>query len=359
MTDVGWSKVALWLGVDHLDLNTIGRGTPDCEPAVVMVVVQKHHEALLAPNEERGSAMTQPFRGFGQYKARLTHLRKRLVDLIRRKPAHAGKTNKCARACLRNLLTMDLFDGLFDDETLLREPRDSPIAQAVADHHKLRAAYRSTMATLVVPDTQLTAVSRQLSAGVDLPVSVIPTGGAGGLLALAGRGLRGIDIVSVEPALRDLDDLAGSAARVASAAAALGPEIAVFVVLPYASGWEAAVELIEAAGLYGKIEAGGSSQTIDQLSILIEADLPFKVTGRIEGDWVTMLTVIHALVDGASREDAALLMADHDDDQSAAQVSTWDQSIQSRIRRRLRRVGTDRVKQVINDLAERGVPAAP
>jgi hypothetical protein len=215
------------------------------------------------------------------------------------------------------------------------------------------------MATLVVPDTQLTAVSRQLSAGVDLPVSVIPTGGAGGLLALAGRDLRGIDIVSVEPALRDLDDLAGSAARVASAAAALGPEIAVFVALPYASGWEAAVELIEAAGLYGKIEAGGSSQTIDQLSILIEADLPFKVTGRIEGDWVTMLTVIHALVDGASREDAALLMADHDDDQSAAQVSTWDQSIQSRIRRRLRRVGTDRVKQVINDLAERGVPAAP
>jgi hypothetical protein len=92
---------------------------------------------------------------------------------------------------------------------------------------------------------------------------------------------------------------------------------------------------------------------------LIEADLPFKVTGRIEGDWVTMLTVIHALVDGASREDAALLMADDDDDQSAAQVSTWDQSIQSRIRRRLRRVGTDRVKQVINDLAERGVPAAP
>ena len=260
---------------------------------------------------------------------------------------------------VRSLQAMELFDGLFDDETLFRGLEAHPLAQVVADHRELRAAYRSQLAALVVPDTQLTTVSRQLPTGIDLPVSVITTGGAGGLLALAGRDLPGIDIVSVEPALRDLDDLVGSAARVISAAAELGFDVDIFVALPYAPGWEAAVEPIEAAGLYGKIGAAGASSTAEQLSILVEADLPFKITSRIEWDWLAMLRAIHALVDGASRDDAAALMEDADHDQTAAAISSWDQPTQSRIRRRLCRVGTDRVQQVIDDLVRRGVPAAP
>jgi hypothetical protein len=201
---------------------------------------------------------------------------------------------------VRSLQAMELFDGLFDDETLLRSPEARPLAQVVAKHRELRAAYRSQLAALVVPDTQLTAVSRQLPAGVDLPVSVITTGGAGGLLALVGRDLPGIDIVSVEPALRDLDDLVGSAARVISAAAELGSDVDIFVGLPYAPGWEAAVEPIEAAGLYGKIGAAGPSATAEQLSILVEADLPFKITGHMEWDWLTMLSA-HRLAAAADQ----------------------------------------------------------
>ncbi len=260
---------------------------------------------------------------------------------------------------VRSLQAMELFDGLFDDETLLRSPEARPLAQVVAEHRELRAAYRSQLAALVVPDTQLTAVSRQLPAGVDLPVSVITTGGAGGLLALVGRDLPGIDIVSVEPALRDLDDLVGSAARVISAAAELGSDVDIFVGLPYAPGWEAAVEPIEAAGLYGKIGAAGPSATAEQLSILVEADLPFKITSHMEWDWLTMLSAIHALVDGASQKDAAGLLEDPDHEQTATAISSWDQANQLRIRRRLRRVGTDRLPQLINDLVGRGVPAAP
>jgi hypothetical protein len=254
---------------------------------------------------------------------------------------------------------VELFDGLFDDETLLPGPHALSLAQGVADHRDLRAAYQSQLASLAVPDTQLTAVSRQLPAAVNLPVSVITTGGAGGLLALAGRDLPGIDIVSAEPALRDLDDLVGGAARVISAAAELAFDVDIFVALPYAPGWEAAVDLIEAAGLYGKISATGPWPTVEQLSILIEADLPFKITSRIEEDLLAMLRAIHALVDGVSPEDAAVLMEDPDPDQTAAAVSSWDRATQSRIRRRLRRVGTDRVQQVINHLVECGVPAAP
>jgi hypothetical protein len=260
---------------------------------------------------------------------------------------------------VRSLQAMELFDRLFDDETLLGRPEANPLSHIVADHRELRAAHRSQLATLVVPDSQLTAVSRQLPTGSNLPVSVITTGGAGGLLALAGRDLPGIDIVSVEPTLRDLDDLVGSAARVISAAGELGSDVDIFVGLPYAPGWEAAVEPIEAAGLYGKIGAVGPSATAEQLSILVEADLPFKITSRMEWDWLAMFRAIRALVDGASQMDAVGLLEDPGHEQTATAISSWDQATQSGIRRRLRRVGTDRLQQLINDLAGRGVPAAP
>jgi hypothetical protein len=245
---------------------------------------------------------------------------------------------------------MELFDALFDDEHLLRGPHAIPLAQLVADHQELQSAYRSQLAALVVPDTQLIAVSRQLGDGVNLPVSVMTTGGAGALVALAGRQIPGVDVVSVEPTLRDLDDLVGGAARIASAAAELASDIEIFAGLPHAPGWEAAAELIEAAGLHGKIDAVTPAQTIEQLSILIEMDLPFKITGRIEHEWLAMLVAIDALIDGAGQQDAALVMQHRNHDQFVATVASWDLATHSRIRRRLRRVGTDRVRQLIDDL---------
>ena len=203
------------------------------------------------------SSKTAASAGKSRAAARRRRERRRLSSA--RDDEGGGPKRDCASSSnkwVRSLQAMELFDGLFDDETLFRGPEAHPLAQVVADHRELRAAYRSQLAALVVPDTQLTTVSRQLPTGIDLPVSVITTGGAGGLLALAGRDLPGIDIVSVEPALRDLDDLVGSAARVISAAAELGFDVDIFVTLPYAPGWEAAVEPIEAAGLYGKIDAG-------------------------------------------------------------------------------------------------------
>jgi hypothetical protein len=189
---------------------------------------------------------------------------------------------------------------------------------------------------------------------------VITSGGAGGLLALARHNRAGVEIASVEPTLRDLDDLAGSAARVVSAAGELGPEVPVFIELPYAPGWEAAVELIEAADLYGKIAAGkaGPQQVVEQLAILIEADLPFKITSSLEGDWLALLAAVEALVAGASLDDAAELMRLDDRDRFGTAVSSWDQTTQSRVRRRIRRLGTDRVQDVINNLTmNRELPA--
>jgi hypothetical protein len=260
---------------------------------------------------------------------------------------------------LRSLLVMELFDSLLDDETLVWRP-GTPVPSVLARHGELRRAYRSLLATLVVPDRRLTEIARQIPPGTRVPVSVLTSGGAGGLLALTRHGPPGIDIAAVEPALRDLDDLAGSAARVVSAAGELGPEIPVFIELPYAPGWKAAVELIEAAGLYGKIAAGagGPRQLVEQLSILIEADLPFKITSSRSGDCLSLLMAVEALVAGTGLDDAAQLLRLDDHDRIGAAVSNWDQTTQSRVRRRVRRLGIDQVHEAISDLTRyRELPA--
>jgi hypothetical protein len=264
-----------------------------------------------------------------------------------------------ARPSLRSLHAMELFDGLLDDETPVQLP-ETTISALLARHSELRTAYRSLLATLVVPDRRLADVARQIPPGPSVPVSVIPSGGAGGLLALARHGVPGLDIVAVEPTLRDLDDLAGSAARVVSAAGELWPEVTVFIELPYAPGWKAAVERIEAAGLYGKITAGHAEpqQVVEQLSILVEADLPFKITSARHGDWLSLLLVVEALIAGANLDDAAALMR-LDDHQSGAAMSGWDPTTQSRVRRRVRRLGTGRVPEVINNLTTYGELPAP
>jgi hypothetical protein len=249
---------------------------------------------------------------------------------------------------------MELFDSLLDDETLVRRP-ETPVAVVVAQHCELITAYPGLLATLVVPDSRLSEVARRVPPDASIPVSVITSGGAGGLLALARHDRAGIDIASVEPTLRDLDDLAGSAARVVSAAGELDSEITVFIELPYAPGWQSAVELIEAAGLYGKITAShaGPRQVVEQLSILIEADLPFKITSSFDGDWLAPLSAVEALVAGASPEDAAELLGVDDHDRIGSAVAAWDHTTQSRVRRRVRRLGTERVQDVISDMTTR------
>jgi hypothetical protein len=252
---------------------------------------------------------------------------------------------------------MELFDSLFDDERLVRHLH-TPLASALADHLTLRKAYRSMLATLVVPDRLLAEVARQVPDGASIPLSVITSGGAGGLLGLARRTLPGVDIVSAEPALRDLDDLAGSAARVVSAAAELGGDIAIFVELPYAPGWQAAVELVEAAGLYGKLAAEQLEprRAAEQLSILIEADLPFKITTGSSDRGLAVLTATEALIDGASLDDAADLIQSAGKHQIQPVLSAWGQATQFRIRRRIRRLGSHRLVDLINDYAAAGHP---
>ena len=205
----------------------------------------------------------------------------------------------------------------------------------------------------------------------DVAVSVVASGGAGGVSALPRRA-SGLRLVGVETVLRDLDDLPGSATRAVAAATelteALGrPEgLEVYVGLPQAPGLVEAVEVVEAAGLLGRLDlgaAGGEGRgpaRAELLSVLVEADLAFKVTGAGTEPFgpyglVAVLMAVEALVDGADPADAEELLARPDRDRSRVALARWDAAQQARVARRLRGVDCPDVAATLDTLTAAGL----
>jgi hypothetical protein len=284
-----------------------------------------------------------------------------------------------------------LFDGWIDDAAMF-PPGNAAVDEAVGAHLRYRRSwFASLIGPLLVADLKFAEVGRTLrhvrmgggSEGtVPLAVSVVNTSGAGGLLSLIGREVEGVQMVAVESALRDLNDLAGNADRVVSAAAQLDDAVRVFVEIPYAPGWEKAVAVIEAAGYCGKLRTGGlepvdtpaSDQLAHQLSVLIEADLPFKATAGLhhavalsgsdpgrprQHGFLNLLIAVEELVDGGSASEAADLLGESGRQSVLARVAAWNDTQASRIRRRFRSFGCCGVLDPINDLAALGLIAEP
>ena len=284
-----------------------------------------------------------------------------------------------------------LFDGWIDDASMF-PPGNASVDEAVGAHLRYRRSwFASLIGPLVVSDLKLAEVGRTLrqvrmSGGPEgtltLVVSVVNTSGAGGLLSLVGREIEGVQLAAVETALRDLDDLAGNADRVVSAAGQLDDAVRVFVEIPYAPGWEKAVAVVEAAGHHGKLRTGGSEpvdtppadQLARQLSVLIEADLPFKATAGLHHavalsgsdpgrprhhGFLNLLIAVEALVDRGSASEAADLLGESGRQSVLARVAAWDDIQASRIRRRFRSFGCCSVLDPINDLAALGLIVEP
>jgi hypothetical protein len=275
-----------------------------------------------------------------------------------------------------------LFEGWIDDAAMF-PPGNAAVDEAVGAHLRYRRSwFASLIGPLLVADLRFAEVGRafrhlRMGGGsektVPLAVSVVNTSGAGGLLSLIGREVEGVQLVAVESALRDLNDLAGNADRVVSAAAQLDDAVRVFVEIPYAPGWEKAVAVVEAAGYYGKLRTGGlepvdtppSDQLAHQLSVLIEADLPFKATAGLhhavalpgsdpgrprQHGFLNLLVAVEALVDGGSESEAADLLGESGRQRVLDHVGAWNDTQASRIRRRFRSFGCCGVLDPINDL---------
>jgi hypothetical protein len=262
-------------------------------------------------------------------------------------------------------------------------PGNASAADAVSLHLEYRRAwFEWLIGPLVVSDQKLAEVSRAVHGWQPLAVSAINTGGAGGLLSLARRPLPDLDVLAVETALRDLDDLAGNASRVASAATELPEEMRAYVEIPYAPGWERAVEVVEAAGLLGKIRTGSPDdaatppheQLARQLSVLVEADLPFKATAGLHHAWrsdgadpaqprqhgfLNLLAALEALIEGAEEPDAVDLLARVDPHDVLDRIAGWDDVTARKVRRRFVGFGCCGVLDPVDDLVALGLVEEP
>jgi len=185
------------------------------------------------------------------------------------------------------------------DDAAIFPPGDAPLPDAVARHREhRRAAYAAMVGPFVVSDVRLPELLELLATdGADepLPISVVVTGGAGGLAPAVAwaTGSSLVELRGLEVALRDLDDLPGSARRVVAAAADLGTEAPVHVEPPVMQepghGWMTALDDIAAADLRLKFRTGGlssdafpSPEALAQcIDAALDRELPFKCTAGL------------------------------------------------------------------------------
>jgi hypothetical protein len=152
------------------------------------------------------------------------------------------------------------WSGLVDDASIF-PPGDVPLPEAI-DAFRSRSGdwYADLVGSFVVTDTRLPDVP------VEIPVSVVLSGGAGavaGVASLAGR--RGHRLTGLEVAVRDLDDVAGNVRRIVAAVDAarddgLSAEAAVYIELPQApptAAWLAAADVVAEAEAHLKFRTGG------------------------------------------------------------------------------------------------------
>jgi hypothetical protein len=135
-------------------------------------------------------------------------------------------------------------------------PGNAPVVEAVRAHLEHRQAwYADLVGPLVVPDTALRQ-AQGASAEAEIAVSVINTGGAGGLVSWPTGTCPGYAWWPWSRPCATWTTWPATRPGFAAAAGELDESVLVFVEIPYAPGWERAVEEVEGAGLLGKIRTG-------------------------------------------------------------------------------------------------------
>jgi hypothetical protein len=268
------------------------------------------------------------------------------------------------------------WSGLVDDAAIF-PPGDVPLPDAVDAHVGRRAEWYADLdGSYVVTDTKVPEVSTPLR------LAVVVSGGAGGVepaLRLAERG--GHDVAGVEVALRDLDDLAGNARRVATAADGCGvPPEQVYVELPHVpdtGSWLRAADAVAEGGLRLKFRTGGLEAHLFPaahglarwIDAALDRETPFKCTAglhhaiRHTGDdgfehhgFVNVLVATVRAFDGASTEEVVALLEERDP--NAVVAAAGDEDL-TRARRWFTSFGSCSVTEPLDDLLALGLLEKP
>jgi hypothetical protein len=215
------------------------------------------------------------------------------------------------------------------DDAAIFPPRGLALGRALEEHREhLGEPYAPLLRAFVVSDGRLPELV-ELTAGSDvpLPVTVVVSGGAGSVEPAArwADGAASLDLVGLEVALRDPEDLPGNVRRVA-AAGALGLDVPVYVEPPQpteelAHGWLSALDEVAAADLRLKLRTGGTEPHLHPspaalgaaIDAALDRELAFKctaglhhavrhtdpATGVTEHGFLNVLLATRAALDGA------------------------------------------------------------
>lgn len=269
--------------------------------------------------------------------------------------------------------------GLVDDAAVF-PPGDAPLHDATAAYTARGPADGAGLVgTFVLRDTDLPLVR-----GFAGPLSVVVTGGAGQVAGPAGLCRRlGLTLTGLEIALRDLDDLAGNARRVAAAVDAarsegtLDEETPVYVELPHVgstAGWLAAADVVAQDELRLKFRTGGldaaafpaAHALASWIDAALDRETPFKCTAGLHHairhadpetgfehhGFLNVLLATRVAFDGATTPDVVSVLEERDGKAIVEQAGAADLA---GARRWFTSFGSCSVAEPLADLRELGL----
>jgi hypothetical protein len=273
-----------------------------------------------------------------------------------------------------------LFRHLVDDAAMF-PPGELPLVDAVAAHREHRQAeYADLVGPFVCTDEDLMKVAAEAGKHPEpLEVSVVITGGAGGIEPAIRYGDRSANLVvkAIEVRLRAEDDLSRNALRVVRACDDCLDEESAFVEIGLDGAWERALDVVADAGYAAKLRTGGLDPslfpTADQVAAFITAcldrEVAFKCTAGLHNavrhtaadtgfehhGFLNVLLATRASLDGSSQDEAAALLENRDGETLAAKAAELSEEQAAGTRRWFTSFGSCSIDEPRHDLTALGL----
>ncbi|MFF0269646.1 hypothetical protein [Kribbella sp. NPDC004536] len=270
-----------------------------------------------------------------------------------------------------------LFRHLVDDASMF-PPGNLPLAEAVAAHQShLSSSHADLVGPFVCTDDNLLNVAE--AAREPLRVSVVISGGAGGIEPVVRWGDRSKDVVvtGVEVRLRDEDDLSRNALRVVRACDDCFDEEMAYVEVGTEGAWERALDVVADAGYAAKLRTGGLDAALfpsaDQVAAFITAcldrEVPFKCTAGLHNavrhtakdsgfehhGFLNVLLATRASLDGATQDELVQLLENRDGEVLAARARELTDDQAASTRRWFTSFGSCSIEEPLTDLKSLGL----
>ncbi|GAB3836142.1 hypothetical protein [Kribbella italica] len=269
-----------------------------------------------------------------------------------------------------------LFRHLVDDASMF-PPGNLPLPEAVPAHRAHAGTpYADLVGAFITSDEDLMKVAAETSKAGEVPltVSVVITGGAGGIEPAVRYGDRSpdIDVTAIEVRLRDEDDLSRNALRVVRACDDCLDEEIAYVEIGLAGAWERALDVVADAGYNAKLRTGGLDASLfptsDQVAAFITAcldrEVAFKCTAGLHNavrhtaagtgfehhGFLNVLLATRASLDGAGLDDLRALLDERDGETLATTAKTLTDQQAESTRRWFTAYGSCSITEPYDDL---------